>query len=229
MKLPFSIDIKLLLIISLLLVVFTQRCNPNNPIPESKTITIDNTDYTVISKKTDTIYIEKRVEILKYVPKYITKVDTFEVTIPTNIDTIKILENYLSTYRVIDTLKLVYDFSTEYVDSSGKLPNANIGYGVITDDISKNTIIGRSIIWNYKIPYIKDVTIVKDLPKNQLYIGINTNFTKQNLINSFGVGTLLKTKRDNIYQLNAGFVNNFNGNSQLYAGGGLYWKLKLKK
>jgi hypothetical protein len=48
-------------------------------------------------------------------------------------------------------------------------------------------------------------------------------------VNSVGVGAIFKTKRDRIFQLNTGIANSITGETQPYVGGGIYWKLKLRK
>jgi len=104
-----------------------------------------------------------------------------------------------------------------------------LGKGYIIDVISQNKIESRNIKWDYKIPTILDTKIVKELPKNQLYLGLNTNFDKANVVNSVGIGAIFKTNRVMIFQLNTGIANSITGETQPYVGGGIYWKLKLRK
>jgi hypothetical protein len=93
----------------------------------------------------------------------------------------------------------------------------------VTDTISRNKIIGRK--WNAQIKEktITNTTIVKELPKNQVYAGISGVVGNSNVL--VGPQLTLKTKKDNIYGLNVYLDNNLNK----YIGFNLAWKIKLKK
>ena len=211
MKKILNFDIKTILVILLIGVVVFQQCGRQTETP-GEIISVDGKDYELLKHTIDTVYQEIEVEVPTYVPEYITKIETVEVEIPANVDSLQIIKDYFSKYEVKDTLLL-----------------EGLGKGYITDIISQNKIESRNIKWDYKIPTILDTKIVKELPKNQLYLGLNTNFDKANVINSVGVGAILKTKRDRIYQLNSGVSNSITGETQPYVGGGLYWKIKIRK
>jgi hypothetical protein len=211
MKKILNFDIKTILVILLIGVVVFQQCGRQTEAP-GEIISVDGKDYELLKHTIDTVYQEIEVEVPTYVPEYITKIETVEVEIPANVDSLQIIKDYFSKYEVKDTLLL-----------------EGLGKGYITDIISQNKIESRNIKWDYKIPTILDTKIVKELPKNQLYLGLNTNFDKANVINSVGVGAILKTKRDRIYQLNSGVSNSITGETQPYVGGGLYWKIKIRK
>jgi hypothetical protein len=211
MKKILNFDIKTILVILLIGVVVFQQCGRQTETP-GEIISVDGKDYELLKHTIDTVYQEIEVEVPTYVPEYITKIETVEVEIPANVDSLQIIKDYFSKYEVKDTLLL-----------------EGLGKGYITDIISQNKIESRNIKWDYKIPTILDTKIVKELPKNQLYLGLNTNFDKANVINSVGVGVILKTKRDRIYQLNSGVSNSITGETQPYVGGGLYWKIKIRK
>jgi hypothetical protein len=211
MKKILNFDIKTILVILLIGVVVFQQCGRQTETP-GEIISVDGKDYELLKHTIDTVYQEIEVEVPTYVPEYITKIETVEVEIPANVDSLQIIKDYFSKYEVKDTLLL-----------------EGLGKGYITDIISQNKIESRNIKWDYKIPTILDTKIVKELPKNQLYLGLNTNFDKANVINSVGVGAILKTKRDRIYQLNSGVSNSITGETQPFVGGGLYWKIKIRK
>jgi hypothetical protein len=211
MKKILNFDIKTILVILLIGVVVFQQCGRQIETP-GEIISVDGKDYELLKHTIDTVYQEIEVEVPTYVPEYITKIETVEVEIPANVDSLQIIKDYFSKYEVKDTLLL-----------------EGLGKGYITDIISQNKIESRNIKWDYKIPTVLDTKIVKELPKNQLYLGLNTNFDKANVINSVGVGAILKTKRDRIYQLNTGLSNSITGETQPYLGGGMYWKIKIKK
>lgn len=211
MKSLLKLDVKNILLILLIGIVIFQQCGKTTEKP-GELIEVDGKKYELLEHRVDTVYEEKIVEVPKYTPKYIEKIVEVEVQIPQNIDSLEIIKEYFSKFTVKDTLVL---------DGLGK--------GYITDIITQNKIESREIRWDYKIPTILDTKIVKELPKNQLYIGLNSNFDKVNLVNSVGAGLILKTKRDRIYQLNTGIANSINGEAQPYIGGGLYWKIKIRK
>ena len=112
------------------------------------------------------------------------------------------------------------------------LPDS-LGTISLVDTISQNRILGRTYNASVKQRTIKETTIVKELPKTQLYWGLNSNFNKQDFVSSVGTGLILKTKKDKLYQVNLG-VNNqtydgVNGEFTPYVGAGVYWKIRLKK
>ena len=75
--------------------------------------------------------------------------------------------------------------------------------------------------------------IVKELPKTQVYYGLTGGFNKVDVVSNIGAGLLVKTKKDKIYQIGVGVSNKVtdgtNGKLSPYIGGGVYWKIKLKK
>jgi hypothetical protein len=103
----------------------------------------------------------------------------------------------------------------------------SIGYVNIEDTVSKNIITGRKVRYNFNIP---ETTIIKTIRepaanRTQLYYGFGVEGTRNVLIDQFNLGLLLKTKRDNIYNVYTGIDQDM----QLQVGVQIYWKLKLKK
>lgn len=169
----------------------------------------------------DTVYKEVKVEVPKYVPKWRTKIEEVEVQVEVEkqlpVDTTEILKDYFAKYKTIDTLRL------NYPDS-----NATFGYGVVTDVITRNQIIERSISWDYRIPVITKTITIHPKPINQVYIGISSGLNKQNFIDNVAGGLIWKTKKDMIYQASLGLANH-GGAVAPFVGGGIYWKIRLKK
>jgi hypothetical protein len=99
----------------------------------------------------------------------------------------------------------------------------DLGTIELTDTISMNKIIGRK--WNAQIKErtITDTKIVKELPKNQVYIGAQTIIGNSTVM--AGPQLTLKTKKDNMY--GAGMLIDGNGNK--YLGVSVGWKIRLKK
>jgi hypothetical protein len=228
MKSLLQFDLKNILLILLIGVVVFQQCGKGKE-KVGEIINVGGKDYELLEHRIDTVYEEKIVEVPTYIPKYVERLVEVPVEIPIDVDTLKIIEEYFSSFKVTDTLHLTYKFSKDVLDENGNKPKASLGYGVIADVISQNKIQSRDIKWNFQIPTIYDTKIVKELPKNQVYMGLNTNFDRVNVINSVGAGMILKTKRDRLYQLNTGLSNSITGETQPYLGGGMYWKIKLRK
>jgi hypothetical protein len=221
-------DIKTILIIGLCVFLLLRNCN-SNPETKGEIVKVDGKKYEMVKQTIDTVVITKEIEVPTYVPKYITRVETVEVEIPADVDTTAILKEYFSKFQVKDTLDLTYDFPNNVKDSLGNKPNPTLGFGVITDVISQNKIFSRDVKWSFQIPTIYNTTIVKELPKTQLYYGFGIGGNKEQPLNNVSGGLILKTKRDNLYQLNIGVQSSINNGFNPYIGGGLYWKINLNK
>jgi hypothetical protein len=217
---------KELLILLLISVIFLMRgCGTD--FEDKEIVKVDGKDYELLKQEVDTVYVEKEVKVTKYVPKYITKEVIKEVEIPADVDSLAIVRDYFASYKVTDTLQLDYDFPTEVTDSLGNRPPSNLGYGILTDVISQNTIQSREIDWFFRIPTVYNTTIVKELPKNEFYYGLGLGVDQVNGFGSFSVNGLLKTKKMNIYGLNVGLSNQL-GEYKPFVGASLYWKLGKK-
>lgn len=173
-----------------------------------ETIVVDGDEFEVIDRQIDTAYVEVFIEVEKYTPIYITRVDTVEIILPMNTDTLSILGDYFLSYTYIDTLKL-----------------EGLGSGYVTDVVTQNRIDTRSVIWDYTIPTRTQTIITKPVPKNDLYIGPTTRMIGGDFISSLGASVLLKSKRDYIYQVETGVGTNSGGKIRPYLGFGYYWKI----
>ena len=221
---------KEILIIGLIIVILLMRaCSGDSSLDPKDIVKVDGKDYELLEQKIDTVFVDKIVEVKKYVPKYVDRVVEKVVEIPVDVDSLKIIEDYYSKYIVKDTLNLTYDFGPEItVDSLGTKPNPSLGFGILTDTISQNQIISRDIKWNFQIPTIYNTKIVKELPKRQFYYGIGADFNKTDFIQSAKFGILYKDKKDKMWGINLGALN-ANNNVTPFIGGSMYWKLSLKK
>ena len=207
-------NVKNLLIAILLIVLafYVVRDCSNNPDEGGK-----------ITHVIDTVFQEVKVEVEKYVPKWRTKVETIEVPYQLNnpeipIDTAAILADYYAKYKTIDTVNLPYPDSVK----------KSFGYGVITDVISQNTIVQRSIIWNYVIPTVTHTITIHPKPRAQVYLGAMANVNSLHVLSSVSGAVLYKNKKDQIYIVNLGIADNGSG-AQPFAGGGILWKIRMKK
>jgi len=207
------------IIIALLIgvIVFMRSCQPTPP-DMKEYIKIGGTEYELLSKNIDTVYEKVYDTTIIYKPKWRIKKETEFIDVPVNVDTLAILRDYYTKYSYRDTV---------LVDKYGT--------GIIKDDVTQNEIVSRQIEWDLDIPIVKETITVKELPKNQLYIGAGMGLDKVNFINNVNVGLLFKTKKDKIYGLNAGLTNStINlGSPQTeltpYVGLSLYWKISLTR
>lgn len=142
-------------------------------------------------------------------------------------------------YVVHDTIKTIVDTNfivNEFLNSRNIFTNTykfvgNQGSITITDTISKNKIIGRK--YTTKITPKIDTLRFPEPFKRKVYAGIEGTFNKPDVVGSIGLGFLINSKSNKIYQFGLGITNRVNDgtNGQLtpYIKGGVYWKIKLKK
>jgi hypothetical protein len=186
-----------------------------------ETVNVDGKNYELLKHKIDTIFVDHtKIKYVKgkdiYHETIVEKEKRVEVPVYTKGDTVRIVQSY--NQKVLYKDKLVLD--------------NNLGTIELTDTLYQNKILGRK--WNATVKErtITDTKIVKELPKNQVYVGVNGALDKVNFGNSIGAGVILKSKTDKLYQLNIGISNqqNTNGANNVvpYIGGGVYWKIKLK-
>ena len=218
--------IKEILIVALIVIIVLQR-GCSGDYGDKEIVKVDGKDYELIKQETDTVFVEKKVEVTKYVPKYITKEVIKEVEIPVDVDSLAIIKDYFSKVTVTDTLNLDYDFPKEVTDSLGQKPPSSLGYGILTDVISQNRIESREIDWFFKIPTVYNTTIVKELPKLEFYYGFGVGMDQTNGLNNFSGNLLVKTKKMNVYGLNFGMSNQL-GLYKPFVGGSMYWKIGKK-
>ena len=211
------LNFKNIAIAALIIFVLLELWNPGGVMP-GKTIRIEGKKYEVIKHEIDTVDIVKtKVVTKKGDDIYHETIVEKEVFIPAVIDTAALLKDYYSKVLYKDVLVLP--------DSLGTV--------AVTDTISQNKILGRTINANVKQRTIKETTIVKELPKTKVFYGLEGGFNKADFVSSVGAGVLINTKKDKIYQLGLGVTNQTtdgtNGGFTPYVRGGVYWKLKLKK
>ena len=229
MSIIFSLLIKrwreILILLLVGIILFLRGCGSDYC--DKEIVEIDGEKFELLEQKTDTVFVEKEVKVTKYVPKYITKEVIKEVEIPVDIDSLAVIKDYYAKYVVKDTLNLTYDFPEVVTDSLGNKPSGDLGFGILTDVISQNAIESREIDWFFKIPTVYNTTIVKELPKNEFYIGLGTGIDQTNGLNNLSGNILLKNKKQNIYGLNLGLSNQL-GEYKPFIGGSIYWKLGKK-
>jgi hypothetical protein len=166
---------------------------------------IDGKPYEVIKHEIDTIDIVKTKTITKQ-GKDIYHDTTIFVQVPMNVDTIAIIKNYFAKNVYKDTLHL---------------PDS-LGYVILLDTISKNTIESRMFTASVKQRTIKETTIVKELPKTKIFWGVGLGFDKTNYIHHVQGNLLINTKCDKLYNIGAGV----DINKVPFINASIYWKIK---
>ena len=182
----------LLIVVLVAIILLNRNCEGKKSHPTEPTIITD----TIV--RYDTVRIEKINYVPKWKTKYITKVDT----IPSDIDTLAILKDYYAKYFYTDTL---------HIDT--------LGYAVINDTISLNSILSRDIKTNILIP-TSTITNTIYINKNEFYWGLSV-YGRKNQISHLGGELLFKNKKHQVYGLGLGVNQNF----KPVLGFKLYWKI----
>jgi hypothetical protein len=138
----------------------------------------------------------------EYVPKWRTRVVTEHDTIPQDIDTMSILKDYYAKYHYTDTLTL-----------------DTLGFLVLNDTISQNSILSRSFTSDISIP---TTTITKEifLKKREFFWGLGVNGGTSQL-DYVGGEFMFKNKQRNMYGIGVGV----NQDLQPTISGRMYWKI----
>lgn len=206
--------IKNIVLVALILILGYQL--KSGKINIGKTTVVDGKRYEIIKEIHDTTEVVKTKVVTKKGADIYHEVIKHD-TIPANVDTTSILKDYFAKNIYRDTLHL---------------PD-NLGFVLLTDTITRNLILGRTFTAKVKERVITNTTIVKELPKTKVYYGLEGGFNKTDVISHLGAGLVINTKSDKIYHLGVGVANRTidgtNGKLTPYIGGGVYWKIRLRK
>ncbi len=208
-------DIRHVVILILLLLMGLMFINPKGILPNRKELVIktDSIPYAVH----DTIPEEVEVEVEVEVPVEVEVEKRIEIPVIQPVDTTEILKIYFAKIQHKDVLTLP--------DNQGTIS--------ITDTISKNSIVNRKFIADVKKMIVKDTIYTPEPRKTQVYFGFDAKFDKPNVVNLMGLGVVLKTKDEKLYKIGVGMANNItdgtSGTLTPYLGGGVYWKVKLRR
>ena len=140
---------------------------------------------------------------------------------------------YVPTYMSVDTASILraYYFTNSFIDTL-KLNN-NQGFVYLNQTVSENKIASRNWSATVKPKIVREPAPEPPPIKNQVFFGINGAVSKEDWVNSMGMGVILKTKKDHLYQVGIGVANRtvdgVSGEFRPYIGGGVYWKIKVKK
>ena len=209
------LNLKNIAIALLIVIVVFQQCGGNKK-GTGEIVKVDGKKYELIKHEIDTVEVVKTKVVTKK-GEDIYHETIKEVNIPTIIDTQALLHDYFAKNIYKDTLQLP--------DSLGTVS--------LIDTITQNKILGRTFNASVKQRVIKETTIVKELPKTKVFYGLEGGFNKADVVSHLGLGVLINTKQDKMFHLGVGVANRTtdgtSGALAPYIGGGVYWKLKLKK
>ena len=209
------LNLKNIAIALLIVIVVFQQCGGNKKVT-GEIVKVDGKKYELIKHEIDTVEVVKTKVVTKK-GEDIYHETIKEVTIPAIVDTQALLQDYFAKNIYKDTLQL---------------PDS-LGIVSLIDTITQNKILGRTFNASVKQRVIKETTIVKELPKTKLFYGFEGGFNKADVVSHLGFGVLINTKADKMFHLGLGVANRTidgtSGTLAPYIGGGVYWKLKLKK
>jgi hypothetical protein len=164
--------------------------------------------------------------------------DTIEVEVPYDVEVPYEVEK-LIPYAVHDTIEAKVDTNfivTQYLNTKNIFTNTykfdkQQGSITIIDTISQNKLVGRKYTSNIN-PKVDTVEIPEPF-KRKVYAGFEGGVNQADFVNFIGVGVMMNSKSNKIYNLGIG-VNNrttdgTNGYLTPYIRGGVYWKIRLKK
>ncbi len=201
-----------IIIVTLLLIIFLQRCE--NDAKQKVSLKGNKKDTTVLiinhlykdTTRSKPVFVKgERDTLLEYNVYYLPSKD------------------YDSLYIQYTNLKEAFLSKNIYRDS---VQIDTFGYVKVIDTIQKNQSLGRSYIKDLKIPE-KTITITNTIipaPKRQLYIGGGIFGNQNNIVGEVQAGVILKNKKDQLFGLSTGI----NANGQIQYGISSYWKIKLK-
>jgi hypothetical protein len=206
------INIKNGIIVILTILLFLVILNPGGHLPNRniEVLRIDSIPFTIH----DTIIVDSIIEV------------PVEIMVEN--------EKLVPMYQPVDTAEILKIYFNRNVQKNIlTLPN-NIGTITITDTISQNKIVGRSFESKVKKQIVRDTIRLPEVKKNKVYVGFTTQMDNVNLVNGIGVGLLLQTKKDKIYNAGIGVNNRVldgttNGSFFPYVNIGVFWKIKIKK
>lgn len=164
---------------------------------------------TKIEIKYDTIQTIKETYIPKWKTKIVTEIITNTIT---EVDTFQ---------QPIDTLAILQDYYTKYFYQD-TIEIDTIGYVIINDTITKNSIFSRDV----KTSVVFPTTTITDkiyLNKIEFYTGLGI-VGSLNQLNYIGGEVLLRTRKKTIYGLGLGINQSF----QPALSGRMYWKIGKK-
>jgi len=187
----------IIIVILFIVILLMRQCNGSKNIEP-----IEEKVVTKVEIVRDTVELEKTIYVPKWRTKIETKYDTTYVDVPADVDTLDILKDYYSKYEYTDTL---------FLDS--------LGYVILTDTITQNTILKRSQKPNIIIPTkIIDNTVY--INNREFYAGFGARTNGQNM-SWMGLEGVMRSKKGNTFILGVGTDNENN----FSLGGSVHWRI----
>lgn len=195
-----TIEIKIyrgLLLAAIIYIFFFQMCGTKQDCENKVTTRVIR----------DTTYVTQRDTIARYVPKITSVIEPVHI----------VFRDTLLNYKDVDTAAILRDyFYTRYYEDSTLVKYGKV---IVKDSVSKNRIISRSWVTDFKIPVIKET--ITEQKKNQVYAGFSGLFGQTAI--GAEINFTLKTKKDKQYEIGAGLFG-----LQPYARIGTKFKLSFK-
>ena len=197
MKITWERIQSIIIVILFIIILLMRQCGGNNEVQPTEEKIV-----TKVEIVRDTVELEKTVYVPKWRTKIETKFDTTYIETPTKVDTLEILKDYYSKYEYVDTL---------FLDT--------LGYVILTDTITQNTILKRSQIPNIVIPTkIIDNTVY--INNREFYAGFGVRTNGQNM-SWMGLEGTYRNLNGNVFIIGVGTDNE----NKLSLGGGVHWKI----
>jgi hypothetical protein len=190
-----------LAVLVLLIMAILQRCG-DKPVSQDPPLVIRDTVWII----KDTFIISK--------PQVVSRISV----LPSD----TIINNYLPDTNCAKLLVQYQNVVNELLVKNIQEDSIRIDtnrYVKITDTVQKNVVIGRSSYINISYPVVREY--IKDLPKNQVYIGGGIQGVPG--LNAISAGALFKNKKDQIFIGSLGITTK--GDFQY--GVQSFWKIKL--
>lgn len=139
---------------------------------------------------------------------------------------------YVPTLVKVDTALILKDFYAKNLFNDTIKLNNSQGFIYLNQVVSENKIVSKNWTSNIKPKIVREPAPEPPPIRNQVFIGVNGALSKEDFVNSLGMGLILKTKKDHLYQIGLGAANRTvdgtSGEFRPYLNGGVYWKIKLK-
>jgi hypothetical protein len=194
-----------IIVVLVLYVAFSKNgCSPRHQ--KSDTVTVHDTSWSVHDTtiyKTLTLKGKVLHDTITTPPEYIADTNYPKLLTQYN----DLLKKYMALVEFKDTIRI-----------------DTLGYVAITDTVNQNSLKGRSVRTNYKIPTITITNTITNYapPKAMLFFGGGVQGNQTLGVTGANLGILYKSKKDKIVGFNVGSTIG----SQLNYGISSYWKIK---
>ena len=194
-----------IIVVLVLYVAFSKNgCSPRHQ--KSDTVTVHDTSWSVHDTtiyKTLTLKGKVLHDTIATPPEYIADTNYPKLLAQYN----DLLSKYMALVEFKDTIRI-----------------DTLGYVAITDTVNQNSLKGRSVRTNYKIPTITITNTITNYapPKAMFFFGGGVQGNQTLGVTGANLGILYKSKKDKIVGFNVGSTIG----SQLNYGISSYWKIK---